>query len=120
MSAPDGADDPVLKAFGQFVKTQRQLARVSQRHLARLSGVSDSYLSQLERGRYRPSAQVVTALADAFGLAPKALYAKLGLLPEDDDATRPGVEEAIIDDPRLGQPQKEALIRVYRSYLGDD
>ena len=111
--------DRTLLAFGQFVKAQRQLARVSQRHLAKLSGVSDSYLSQLERGHYRPSAQVVTALADAFGLAPKALYAKLGLLPEEDGGGEgPGVEEAVLADTRLDDAQKEALIRVYRSYLG--
>jgi transcriptional regulator with XRE-family HTH domain len=60
-----------LQAFGEFVRAQRRLAQVSQRNLARMSGVSDSYLSQIERGNYRPSPQVVKALATAFGLEPK-------------------------------------------------
>jgi len=113
-------DDPVLVAFGEFVRAQRRLAQVSQRNLARMSGVSDSYLSQIERGNYRPSPQVVKALARAFGMKPKQLYTMLGFMdPEQDaDDAVPGVEEAIRSDPRLDAAQKDALIRVYRSFLG--
>ena len=53
-----GPDEQMLAAFGEFVRAQRQLAQVSQRNLAKMSGVSDSYLSQIERGNYRPSPQV--------------------------------------------------------------
>ena len=60
-------DEDQLAAFGEFVRAQRRLAQVSQRNLARMSGVSDSYLSQIERGNYRPSPQVVKALAQGYG-----------------------------------------------------
>jgi transcriptional regulator with XRE-family HTH domain len=113
-------DDSVLVAFGEFVRAQRRLAQVSQRNLARMSGVSDSYLSQIERGNYRPSPQVVKALAQAFGLKPEQLYTMLGFMDsETTESTAPSVEEAIRLDPRLEPAQKDALIRVYRSFLGE-
>ena len=115
-------DDSVLVAFGEFVRAQRRLAQVSQRSLARMSGVSDSYLSQIERGNYRPSPQVVKALARAFGLKPNQLYTMLGFMEDDAEKTTestPSVEEAIRLDPRLDAKQKDALIRVYRSFLGE-
>jgi len=112
------ADDAVLVAFGEFVKAQRRLAQVSQRNLARMSGVSDSYLSQIERGNYRPSPQVVKALAQAFGLKPEQLYTMLGFMDDVKDDSQPTVEQAIQLDPRLEPAQKDALIRVYRSFLG--
>jgi transcriptional regulator with XRE-family HTH domain len=112
-------NDAVLVAFGEFVRAQRRLAQVSQRNLARMSGVSDSYLSQLERGNYRPSPQVVKALAQAFGLQPKQLYTMLGFMDDQETEDRaPGVEEAIQLDTRLEPSQKDALLRVYRSFVG--
>jgi transcriptional regulator with XRE-family HTH domain len=113
---PD-SDDSVLVAFGEFVKAQRRLAQVSQRNLARMSGVSDSYLSQIERGNYRPSPQVVKALAQAFGLKPEQLYTMLGFMDDEKDDGRSTVEQAIQLDPKLEPAQKDALIRVYRSFL---
>lgn len=110
-------DDSVLVAFGEFVKAQRRLAQVSQRNLARMSGVSDSYLSQIERGNYRPSPQVVKALAQAFGLKPEQLYTMLGFMDEEKKDSQPTVEQAIQLDPKLEAAQKDALIRVYRSFL---
>lgn len=111
------SDDSVLVAFGEFVKAQRRLAQVSQRNLARMSGVSDSYLSQIERGNYRPSPQVVKALAQAFGLKPEQLYTMLGFMDETKQDSQPTVEQAIQLDPKLEAAQKDALIRVYRSFL---
>ena len=110
-------DDSVLVAFGEFVKAQRRLAQVSQRNLARMSGVSDSYLSQIERGNYRPSPQVVKALAQAFGLKPEQLYTMLGFMDDEKENSQPTVEQAIQLDPKLEPTQKDALIRVYRSFL---
>src|SRR4030095_10240158 len=110
-------DRSVLVAFGEFVKAQRRLAQVSQRNLARMSGVSDSYLSQIERGNYRPSPQVVTALAQAFGLKPEQLYTMLGFMDDEQESSGPTVEQAIQLDPKLEAAQKDALIRVYRSFL---
>jgi transcriptional regulator with XRE-family HTH domain len=112
--------DDQLQAFGEFVRAQRRLAQVSQRNLARMSGVSDSYLSQIERGNYRPSPQVVKALATAFGLEPKQLYMMLGFMDEDEGgAAAPSVEQAIQLDTRLDGAQKEALMRIYRSFVGE-
>jgi transcriptional regulator with XRE-family HTH domain len=110
-------DDAVLVAFGEFVRAQRRLAQVSQRHLARMSGVSDSYLSQIERGNYRPSPQVVKALAQAFGLEPKQLYMMLGFMDGEDSDSPVSVEQAIQLDDQLESSQKEALLRVYRSFV---
>jgi transcriptional regulator with XRE-family HTH domain len=112
-------NDKVLVAFGEFVRAQRQLAQVSQRHLARMSGLSDSYLSQLERGNYRPSPEVVKALAQAFSLEPKQLYTMLGFMDEDEKAAATTVEQAIQVDPRLKPEQKDALMRIYRSFVGE-
>lgn len=111
-------DDDQLKAFGEFVRAQRRLAQVSQRNLARMSGVSDSYLSQLERGHYRPSPQVLKALAAAFGLEPKQLYTMLGFMDEEEGGGTPSVEQAIQLDSNLDASQKEALIKIYRSFVG--
>ena len=110
--------DDQLQAFGEFVRAQRRLAQVSQRNLARMSGVSDSYLSQIERGNYRPSPQVVKALATAFGLEPKQLYTMLGFMDEEASTAPPSVEQAIQLDTQLDAAQKEALIRIYRSLVG--
>ena len=112
-------DEEMLRAFGEFVRAQRRLAQVSQRNLAKMAGVSDSYLSQLERGNYRPSPQVVKSLADAFGLEPRQLYMMLGFMDGDEDGP-PSVEQAIRLDERLDAAQKESLLSVYRSFIGKD
>ena len=116
-----GEDHATLVAIGELVRAQRQLAQVSQRNLPRMTGVSDSYLSQIERGNYRPSPQVVKALAQAFGLKPKQLYTMLGFMDEQegDEPSAPNVEEAIRLDARLEPAQKDALLRVYRSFLSE-
>jgi transcriptional regulator with XRE-family HTH domain len=113
-------DDEMLRAFGDFVRAQRRLAQVSQRNLAKMSGVSDSYLSQIERGNYRPSPQVVKALAQAFGLEPRQLYMMLGFMDEGDADGAPSVAQAIALDERLDAAQKESLLSVYRSFVGKD
>src|SRR4026209_3061877 len=101
-----GPDEQMLAAFGEFVRAQRRLAQVSQRNLARMSGVSDSYLSQIERGNYRPSPQVVKALAQAFGLKPEQLYTMLGFMGDEQESSRPTVEQEIQLDPKLGAAAK--------------
>lgn len=113
-------NDEMLRAFGEFVRAQRKLAQVSQRNLARMAGVSDSYLSQLERGNYQPSPQVVKALAQAFGLEPEQLYTMLGFIDGDGAGGPPSVEQAIQLDQKLDAAQKESLLSVYRSFVGRD
>ena len=109
-------DDTTLAAFGDYIRAQRRLARISQRNLTAVTGVSDSYLSQVERGLYRPSAQVAKALANAFGVSPQTLYTKLGLLDGESEAV-PEVEQAIEADDGLGPEQKKALVLMYRTLV---
>jgi transcriptional regulator with XRE-family HTH domain len=87
------------------------------RQMADLARVSNPYLSQVERGLYRPSADVLKAIADALHISAETMYARAGLL--DDASAEGGVEEAIYIDPYLSSDQKEALIRVYRGFVGD-
>lgn len=110
--------DP-LKAVGEFIRTQRRLADLSLRQLASLAKVSNPYLSQVERGLYKPSADVLKRVASALHLQAETLYSKAGLLEDDDGAMEhPSVEEAIKLDHRLSTEQKETLIRVYRGFVG--
>ena len=112
-------EDPVLVAFGEFVRAQRQLAHVSLRNLAKMSGVSDSYLSQIERGNYRPSPQVVKALAVRLRPEAGAALHHARVHGRDRHVRATSVEQAIQMDSRLQPAQKEALVRVYRSFLGE-
>ena len=109
----------MAEAFGAFVKAQRQLANISQRQLAKASGMSDSYLSQIERGQYRPSAEVLRGIAQALGMAPSALFTQFGLLDiSDEQSPKVSVEEAIRLDESLNQDKKDALLHMYRTLKG--
>ena len=106
----------MAEAFGAFVKAQRLLANISQRQLAKASGMSDSYLSQIERGQYKPSADVLRGIAGALHIPPTVLFAQFGLLDTDDEqAPRVSVEEAIRLDDTLTQDKKDALLHMYRT-----
>jgi transcriptional regulator with XRE-family HTH domain len=101
--------------LGEFIRLQRSLAQLSLRQLAELSQVSNAYLSQIERGLYRPSAHILKNIADALNVSAEAVYARAGLLDEDAPGRLPAdVEEAIRLDDSLSAEQKETLIRVYR------
>lgn len=112
-------DPSMLKGLGEFIRTQRELANLSLRQLADLAKVSNPYLSQVERGLYKPSAEVLKQLANALNLSAQAFYAQAGLLDEDvREEASDRVEAAIKLDPRLTADQKETLIRVYRGFIG--
>lgn len=82
-----------------------------------MARVSNAYLSQVERGVYRPSAQVLKSIADALHISAEALFVRAGLMDEDGGGERRlDVEEAIRLDERLSEEQKEALLRVYRGF----
>jgi transcriptional regulator with XRE-family HTH domain len=103
--------------LGDFIRLQRQLSHLSLRRLAELADVSNAYLSQLERGLYQPSAQVLKNLAGALELSAEELYRRAGLLDGNGDAQPPpSVEEAIRLDEALTPEQKDALIGVYRGF----
>jgi transcriptional regulator with XRE-family HTH domain len=103
--------------LGAFIRAQRQMANLSLRELSAMTEVSNPYLSQVERGLSEPSARVLKSIAQALNLSAEALFAQAGFMPEstqrDDDAT----ETALRVDPRLTEPQKRALLAVYRSYI---
>jgi transcriptional regulator with XRE-family HTH domain len=102
--------------LGEFIRNQREIARLSLRQFANLAHISNPYLSQIERGLYEPSAGVLKAIATALGIPPERLYAVAGWFePESSDQHE--VETAVRTDPRLTDSQKEALIAVYRGFL---
>lgn len=108
----------VLTDLGSYLRAQREIAKLSLRHLARMTKVSDSYLSQLERGLYQPSPDVLRAIAEGLGLSPDQLFRRVGWLPEAEE--RPtGVLDAISADERLGAAQKAALVQTYKAMVGD-
>lgn len=103
--------------LGDFIRLQRRLADLSVRQLADLADVSNAYLSQVERGLYKPSAEVLKSLANALHLSAETLYRRAGLLDEELEADRRGgVEEAIRLDESLTPEQREALLGVYRGF----
>ena len=106
-----------MTEVGEFIRMQRRLAQLSLRQLSDLADVSDAYLSQVERGLYRPSAQVLKNVAEALHVSAETLYRRAGLLENEENSAPAGVEEAIRLDERLTEEQKEALLRVYRSFL---
>ena len=108
------------KAVGEFIRSQRRLADLSLRQLSALAEVSNPYLSQIERGLHKPSAEVLKGIAGALHISAETLYARAGLLNENDGDAHdiPTVEQAIRMDPGLTTEQKKSLIRVYKSFLG--
>lgn len=111
-------DDRSWGPLGEFIRSQRTIANLSLRQLAKLARVSNPYLSQIERGVYKPSADVLKAIADALQLSAESLFARAGLLDQERPASG-GVEEAVRLDPRLNAEQKTTLLRVYRSFLAE-
>jgi transcriptional regulator with XRE-family HTH domain len=110
--------DAALEAFGEYLRTQRRLAKLTLRELSDLTNVSNPYLSQVERGLHRPSVQVLTALAKALDLSAETLFAHAAGLSGEGTEPAPAndTETAIRNDPHLDASQKEALLAVYRSY----
>ena len=103
--------------IGDFIRSQRRLANLSLRKLAALANVSNAYLSQVERGIYKPSAKVLKHLADALHVSASSLFTRAGLLEEAAEGEGADVEEAVRLDPRLSEDQKDILIRVYRGFV---
>lgn len=118
-----------MAALGAFLRSQRELARLTLRELAERTQISNAYLSQIERGLHQPSVRVLRSLADALHVSAETLLAQAGLIDEDDEAgrrsedARPAGPErtvaAILADPTLTPEQREALLTVYRSYSTD-
>ena len=104
-----------LRQLGEFLKAQRCLNQLSQRRLAALTNLSDTYMSQLERGQHEPSLRVLRALAEHLGIRPEMLILYAAGLPVPTDGFT--TEDAIRDDPRLTTEQSDVLIATLRNFV---
>lgn len=109
-----------MNPLGAFIRTQRQLAKLSLRDMATMTSVSNAYLSQVERGLHQPSLKVLHSIADALQLSTEQLLKQAGwatATPAPAATGAAGTEEAIRADPRLSPEQRTALLGVYRSFV---
>lgn len=108
-------------SLGDYLREQRQSARLSLRQLAELAGVSNPYLSQIERGLKKPSAEILQQLAKGLQVSAESLYVRAGILDErPEQGPEPQDTRAVISaDPQLSQRQKAALLDIYDSFVGE-
>ncbi|MGH2915308.1 MAG: helix-turn-helix domain-containing protein [Solirubrobacteraceae bacterium] len=102
-------------SLGEFIRRQRELSTTSMREFARLAGISNPYLSQIERGLRAPSEQVLRAIADALEVSAETLYEQAGVPAQDEAPSK--VTAAIAEDPRLTGRQRQALTQVYEAFV---
>jgi len=100
--------------LGDYIREQRRTAEMSLRQLARLAGVSNPYLSQIERGLRQPSAEILQQIARGLRISAEALYVQAGIL--DVRRSDSQVPEALLQDPGLGERQKQVLLEIYESF----
>ena len=103
-----------LGELGAFIREQRRAARLSLRKMSDLAGISNPYLSQIERGLRKPSAEILQAIAKALRISAETLYVRAGILEEDREHD---LVDDILRSPSLTERQKQALIDHYRSYV---
>ena len=100
--------------LGEYIRDQRRSSQISLRQLSALAGVSNPYLSQIERGLRKPSAEILSQIAKALRISAEALYVQAGFLEhrEGDGA----VADAVLADPALNERQKQVLLEIYDSF----
>jgi transcriptional regulator with XRE-family HTH domain len=103
-----------VKSIGDYIREQREQAKISMRQLAQQAGVSNPYLSQIERGLRKPSADILQQLAKGLRISAEALYVQAGIL--EDRPADSGVRSALLADPELSERQKQVLIEIYESF----
>jgi transcriptional regulator with XRE-family HTH domain len=108
---------PSVRDLGAFIREQRANAQISLRRLGELAGVSNVYLSQIEGGLKRPSADILQKIAKALQISSETLYVQAGILDEDRHGS---TEAAILADQRISDAQRQALLTVLRSFLADN
>ncbi len=110
------APDPVerWRDLGAFIREQRATARLSLRRLSELAGISNPYLSQIERGLRRPSADILQQIAKALRISAETLYVQAGILDPPSEHT--DLVPMILADPYLGEGHKQALVQIYLSF----
>jgi len=112
------AVDPTerLRDLGSFIREQRASSRLSLRRLSELAGISNPYLSQIERGLRRPSAEILQQIAKGLAISAETLYVRAGILDADSGSD---LEVHIHADQRLSPAQRQALIQIYRSFVAE-
>ena len=108
-----------LGSLGEFIASQRRTAQLSLRQLAEQTGISNPYLSQIERGLRKPSAEVLLQLSKALRISAETLYVRAGILDPDDHPGTP-VEMAVLADVAISERQKRVLIDVYTSFVKEN
>jgi len=102
------------RELGEFIREQRNVARLSLRRLSDMAGVSNPYLSQIERGLRRPSAEILQQIAKALRISAETLYVRAGILDARDVGS--DLAETILAEPTLTEDQKQTLLRIYLSF----
>src|SRR5207253_9522862 len=103
-----------VNSIGEYIREQREQAKISMRQLAQSAGVSNPYLSQIERGLRKPSADILQQIAKGLRISAEALYVQAGIL--EDRPADSGVRSALLADPQLSERQKQVLIEIYESF----
>src|SRR5579862_409687 len=102
------------RELGEFIREQRSVARLSVRRLSDMAGISNPYLSQIERGLRRPSAEILQQIARALRISAETLYVRAGIL--DAREVHGDLTEAVLGEPTLSDEQKQTLLRIYLSF----
>src|SRR3954470_18461183 len=110
--------DANATTLGEFIRRQRELNELSMRQVAAMAGISNPYLSQIERGLRAPSEQVLGSIASSLQTTAEALRRDAGVPPPGEDDGEPAVVAAIREDPRLTAAQRRALLEVYKAFAG--
>jgi len=103
-----------MNSIGDYIRQQREQAKISLRQLAEQAGVSNPYLSQIERGLRKPSAEILQQIAKGLRISAEALYVQAGIL--EDRPGDSGVRSALLTDPHLTERQKQVLVEIYESF----
>jgi transcriptional regulator with XRE-family HTH domain len=109
-----------LHDLGEFIRDQRRNARLSLRKLSERAGISNPYLSQIERGLRKPSAEILQSIARGLRISAETLYVRAGILDEPSDDARPDLVSTIVADPTLNERQKQVLMEIYRSFQAEN
>ena len=104
--------------LGSYLREQRQHAKLTLRQLAEVADVSNPYLSQIERGLKKPSAEILQSLAKGLRISAESLYVRAGILEERDEQ-QVSIEAAILADPALSERQKRVLLDIYESFRAE-
>jgi transcriptional regulator with XRE-family HTH domain len=103
-----------VNSIGEYIRQQREQAKISLRQLSQAAGVSNPYLSQIERGLRKPSAEILQQIAKGLRVSAEAMYVQAGIL--EDKPADSGVRSALLADPSLSERQKQVLIEIYESF----